>query len=445
MEKSYVVTINEGMGTNYYACMQCGEKSYININEKAYCERVNFINEKQAPTCEIISSTQSDEGMAFTINAKDENGHIKSIYLKTDDGVEEQLTNDEISNKEKEYEKTIVITKYGDNRVYALDDNYNRVQCIYLNYEKPTTTEIKEEIYFVSKDDYELHKDTGFTTEKLKTLEKYNGDTWKSGYAYVNLKYYKSQFKSIKVGSKEITDKYFFITDEGEITTEVIAVNINDEEIKLPITTRLDRTIPNSLSITNSSGEDWTKNSVTINATATDQHSGIESFKYTTDSSKWTSKIASNGKMSETWSNTVDRNLTLKIIAIDKAGNESTVKTTPIKIDVTPPYYSTKYTKGWGYTVNNNYCYTYDYHFKDASSGVYYLKYGHCYRNACSTSSAQSKCKAKSYELRNWEEGGYKAINYCVSGPRTAEIYFSVCDYVKNCAEFGPYIDSIPG
>ena len=210
---------------------------------------------------------------------------------------------------------------------------------------------------------------------------------------------------------------------------------------------KIDTTGP-TVTLSNPSGGEWTNQKVIITATLSDSSSGIKNVQYSYNNSSWTTVSSSNFDTNTTtkkvWTPeyTAERNQTLYVRATDNAGNISAVKSTNIKIDTTDPYLYDRYYWKHDYTSNNNLCYIYIYHFRDALSGVYRLKYGHCYQNYnCSSGSAYTRMTQKSYELRNWDDGGHKQINYCMPSGYTANIYFSVCDKAGNCKEFGTYTE----
>ena len=210
---------------------------------------------------------------------------------------------------------------------------------------------------------------------------------------------------------------------------------------------KIDTTGP-TVTLSNPSRGEWTNQKVIITATLSDSSSGIKNVQYSYNNSSWTTVSSSNFDTNTTtkkvWTPeyTAERNQTLYVRATDNAGNISAVKSTNIKIDTTDPYLYDRYYWKHDYTSNNNLCYIYIYHFRDALSGVYRLKYGHCYQNYnCSSGSAYTRMTQKSYELRNWDDGGHKQINYCMPSGYTANIYFSVCDKAGNCKEFGTYTE----
>ncbi|MBE6160201.1 MAG: prepilin-type N-terminal cleavage/methylation domain-containing protein [Lactobacillales bacterium] len=104
----------------------------------------------------------------------------------------------------------------------------------------------------------------------------------------------------------------------------------------------VDKTAPSIPTIVNSSSGNWTKDDVTITASSTDTHSGIDQIYYGyADSPTLTNwgtdyvEITNGKKISGTW--TYATNTTVYIRACDVAGNCSASTTTPLKIDHTAP------------------------------------------------------------------------------------------------------------
>ena len=128
---------------------------------------------------------------------------------------------------------------------------------------------------------------------------------------------------------------------------------------------KIDKTAPAAPTITNSSGGNWTNQSVTTKVTSTDAMSGIAKYqiKYSGTSNTWRD-FDNNNSSHTSWA--ADRNETLYFRAIDNAGNISAESSTLIKIDKTAPTITSAEIKNvtpTGYDV-------YVYGVKDAGSGV---------------------------------------------------------------------------
>lgn len=191
------------------------------------------------------------------------------------------------------------------------------------------------------------------------------------------------------------------------------------------ISVNIDKTAP-TVKLTNSSGGSWTKDSVTVSATASDSDSGIDKIYYSTDNSNWY-ELSSTTTGSKTWDNSTNRNFTLYVKAKDKAGNYSSVATTSVKIDIVLPYISKHcfYEKIW---EDNKYKWIYRYYMSDDDSGLYQFRWGYCY-NVSNLSNDSLKCSTKAVNQRysGWEtvysvgtSVAYRSTRYQIS-PKTGQ------------------------
>ena len=99
---------------------------------------------------------------------------------------------------------------------------------------------------------------------------------------------------------------------------------------------KIDRTVPSAPVITNSKNNVWSKDAVTVNMESTDSRSGIARYEWYENGS-WTTRAISisDGIGSITYTN--QRNETIRIRAVDNAGNVSSESTTIVKLDTTNP------------------------------------------------------------------------------------------------------------
>lgn len=190
-------------------------------------------------------------------------------------------------------------------------------------------------------------------------------------------------------------------------------------------TVNIDKTAP-TVKLTNSSGGSWTKDSVTVSATASDSDSGIDKIYYSTDNSNWY-ELSSTTTGSKTWDNSTNRNFTLYVKVKDKAGNYSSVATTGVKIDIVLPYISKHcfYEKRW---EDSKYKWIYRYYMSDDDSGLYQFRWGYCY-NVSNLSNDSLKCSTKAVNQRysGWETvysvgaaSAYRSTRYQIS-PKTGQ------------------------
>ena len=458
MEKSYVVAANKGLGINYYACMICGDNSYIEEDEEFYCDAVNYIDNNGnsdedgsgdgessdgSLTCVVDKETTgyTDDGLYVTLTATSnkEDGYITSVYvINKDTKSDEEQLSDADKNK-KSVTTTVYFPEYGENDVYAMDNSYNKVKCTTVNYKEPTNTKFNVNQYYVTEEEYESHKNTGFTNKEVEALPEYDG-SWKNGYIYVKLDYYNFQYNSIEIDGEDIAigKKYFFIEDEGETTTKIVATRSDEgsSDIVRNITAKLDRTAP-TVTLSNSSSGNWTNKDVTVTVNANDTGgSGIDSKKYGTSSSSMSSNVPTNSKV--VWSKT-NRNVVMYVQVTDNAGNKSSVVSTNVRQDITPPtiYKHCFYQKASGK-------WRFRYYMSDNLSGLNGMRWGYCYNRGVSSNNSIT-CAYRGVSTRlasaGWESktgtSNYRQTNYQIaptSGARTIQVatQFEVRDQAGN-------------
>ena len=107
---------------------------------------------------------------------------------------------------------------------------------------------------------------------------------------------------------------------------------------------KIDRTAPSVPTFTNPSNGNWTNQKITVTATSSDSGSGIDKIQYheTAWLDDWEYGYTTNGN-SKTASGyfEADRNVTVSFRACDKLNNCSDSSSTSIKIDKSPPTFST--------------------------------------------------------------------------------------------------------
>ena len=466
MEKSYVVAANKGLGINYYACMICGEDEdkYITEEEKFYCDAVNYIDNNGngnedgsgdegdsedgessdgSLTCVVDKETTgyTDDGLYVTLTATSnkEDGYITSVYvINKDTKSDEEQLSDADKNK-KSVTTTVYFPEYGENDVYAMDNSYNKVKCTTVNYKEPTNTKFNVNQYYITEEEYESHKNTGFTNQELEALPEYDG-SWKNGYIYVKLDYYNFQYNSIEIDGEDIAigEKDFFIEDEGETTTKIVVTRSDEgsSDIVRNITAKLDRTAP-TVTLSNSSSGNWTNKDVTVTVNAKDTGgSGIDSKKYGTSSSSMSSNVPTNSKV--VWSKT-NRNVVMYVQVTDNAGNKSSIVSTNVRQDITPPtiYKHCFYQKASGR-------WKFRYYMSDNLSGLNGMRWGYCYNRGVSSNNSIT-CAYRGVSTRlasaGWESktgtSNYRQTNYQIaptSRARTIQVatQFEVRDQAGN-------------
>ena len=99
---------------------------------------------------------------------------------------------------------------------------------------------------------------------------------------------------------------------------------------------KIDKTAPSAPVITNNKNNVWSKDSVTVSMKSTDNRSGIARYEWY-ESGSWTIRAMNinDGIGSITYG--AQRNETIRIRAVDNAGNVSSESTTIVKVDTTNP------------------------------------------------------------------------------------------------------------
>ena len=189
---------------------------------------------------------------------------------------------------------------------------------------------------------------------------------------------------------------------------------------------KLDKTAPSTPTVTNSSGGSWTKNNVTITASSTDAHSGINQIYYSYDNSNWYTSwgqsytAITNGKsIYGVWSG--NYNNTVYVRSCDAVGNCSASATTAVKIDVTPPSTpSVSNSSGGSWTSGSV---TISASSTDTGSGVDQIYYSY-------NASTWNTSWGQSYTAIT----NGKSIYGVWSSKISSAVYIRACDVVGNCS-----------
>ena len=154
-----------------------------------------------------------------------------------------------------------------------------------------------------------------------------------------------SGIKSVQYGTDNISwieflneEWYGFTSIEEQDTILYIRVvdhagNISNVE---STTIKIDRTAPTAPVITNSQNNVWSKDSVIVSMNSTDSQSGINRYEWY-ENGGWTTRAITIKDGVGTIKYTAERNETIRIRAVDNAGNVSSESTTIVKIDTTNP------------------------------------------------------------------------------------------------------------
>ena len=185
--------------------------------------------------------------------------------------------------------------------------------------------------------DYSLTKNNSYTSNEKNSSYYLEGDkvkitaTAKSGYKISSITVKTPSGTSIAVSNNQFT-----------VPSQNVIVNITTEKVEAPVQTD---TIPPTLSIVNPTNGNWTNGNITLTLNFSDSGgSGINPSElyWSIDKKNWT-RLTDNTSTStykSTW--TAERNSIGYYKIYDKAGNQSNIASTPIKIDKTPP--TIKYT-----------------------------------------------------------------------------------------------------
>ena len=219
---------------------------------------------------------------------------------------------------------------------------------------------------------------------------------------------------------------------------------------------KIDTTLP-TVTLSNSSGGSWTNKKVTITATISDSSSGIKNLQYSFNNSTWNTET-SNFDSGSTANKKIwtpeyasQRNQTLYIRATDNAGNVSTVKSTNIKIDTTPPTIG----KHCFYNKDSSGARYFRHYISDSGgSGLDAVKFAYCYTHCqacpssyfCSYTSLNSRFNSSSWNTSFSGTSSYKTVKYNMdplgSGYLSTNSKMAVRDNAGNVTTSGTYTET---
>ena len=190
---------------------------------------------------------------------------------------------------------------------------------------------------------------------------------------------------------------------------------------------KIDKTGP-TLTITNSSGGNWTNQNITVKLNYSDSASGINasSLEWKDNASQTTWKSLGNtntSTRSETWSEEGNRVVTYKIC--DNAGN-CTEKSTNIRIDKSAPSTPGIYNPTSGNWTNKNFSLTLS--SSDSYSGIAYYQY--TYNANATTTGSNHNSDWVTYS--NSVKTSFVTSEF--SAERNQLVYVRACDNVGNCS-----------
>ena len=354
-------------------------KTMDNAGNTSSVKSTNIKIDKVAPTVNVVNSSSgswTDKDVKITANASDTHSGIKEIQYNIGSGWVSWSTSETAS---KTWTKT--------NRNYTMQvraiDNAGNISSV-------VSTQVKQ--------------DTGIPTI---TLSNSSGGSWTNedviitinatdSYSGIkNIQYSfddskwttkTSGFDSGSISKKTIWTPEYTATQNRTLYVKATD-NVGHVTTVKSTNIKIDKVAP-TVNITNSSGGAWTNKDVKITANASDSNSGIKSIQYTTGTSY--STWSNSTSASNTWAK-ANRNQTLKVRSIDKAGNVSSIVSTNIRQDITPPtvYSHCFYQKSGGKWM-------FRYYMRDTGgSGLSQYRWNYCYR-ICPGCHSSYMCSSKS-------------------------------------------------
>lgn len=224
-----------------------------------------------------------------------------------------------------------------------------------------------------------------------------------------------------------VSGQYTLVVKTGQVRDANGNYMNGDVESKVFKLDNVKPTIPNK---SNSSNSNWTNQNITITATATDEHSGIDKLYYTyansnaeaglKDNWKVTTPVGNNISVEGTWASEIDKDVYL--IAVDKAGNQSNiVPVGKVRIDTTAPSVTATTNSGNGNWTNQNITITAN--ATDARSNIKKIYYTY---SATATS--------KKYE--DWQTNNTTSVSRIWSGEGSSTVYIIAEDAAGNLSTF---------
>ena len=286
--ESYVVVENNRGNYNYYACLKCGDKTYV--TDESYCD---FRQDKdgKAPTCDLIYDTNwSNKDVIINVKSTDNVGIINiknnGKVLKTTYDENTKTYNANYTVKESGKYSFEILNKYGLKTTCKTDNE------IKIDKDKPRC--------IISKQDK--------TNLSMNLLVTATDDT--------------SPIKTVKIGDSVLDSTNLYnVTKNGKYIAKVIDSAGNENTCSVDVT-ELDSEQP-KITVTGNS-------SSSLTVTITD-NVGVVGYKITTTPTtptekEWT-KVDSVASITQTFNN-LSSSTTYYIHAIDEAGNTSYEKAT---------------------------------------------------------------------------------------------------------------------
>ena len=287
------------------------------------------------------------------------------------------------------------------------------------------------------------------SSSSVSGLETITSDTWYKGWVLVipsaatdsesGEVHYKVTVTGASSNVVDSEQDYRNVNAEGTSTVSFKACDaVNNCSDSSSFIVKLDRSVPTRPTISNPSGGNWTKSSVTLTIGSNDVYSGIKDYYQTYNSSatekgsnintQWVKLEGGTEKLSftpPTWSN--DINKTIYIKACDKVGNCSSINSTVIKIDNTPPTKPAITNPTGGDWTNSNFKLT----LKSSDSGSGLDDYQYTYNANADTIGSDADTQ--------WKSNGQVALETYLTTDFSIEreqyVYWRACDVIGNCSE----------
>ena len=279
-------------------------------------------------------------------------------------------------------------------------------------------------------------------------LETINSNKWHKGWVLVipsdaadsgsGEVYYKVTVSGASSNVVDSEQDYRNVNAEGTSTVSFKACDaVNNCSTATSFIVKLDRSNPTRPTIANSSGGNWTKDNVTLTIGSNDTYSGIKDYYQTYNSSatengsninnQWVKMDGGTEKTSftpSTWSN--DINKTIYIKACDIVGNCSSVNSTVIKIDKTPPMTPVITNPTGGDWTNSNFKLT----LKSSDDGSGLDDYQYTYNENADAIGDDADTQ--------WKSNGQVALETYLTTDFSVEreqyVYWRACDVIGNCS-----------